>query len=179
MCGGAGSGDGSGSITPPGCVGPRLVRLRGGGRGVSIPLCCREPSSWAFHGAGLAWASPREKGWSPRPAQEHPWPPGDALPRLVSAQGLQTPFLHPCRWLVGHQASGREEQKLKEGLGVSGAALGTACPLCRRFGECSATLPSLAGCMKEMKAPVLFSLSHVLLSGRALSYLLILILQPI
>lgn len=158
MCGGAGSGDGSTSITPPRCVGPRLVLLRGGRRALSIPLCCQEPSSWAFHGAGLALPSPREKGWSLRPAQEHPWSPGDAQSWLESAQGLQMPFPCPFGRLVRHQALACEEQKLKEGLGVSKAALGAACPLCQCFGECWVTLLSSAGCMKEMKAPVLFSL---------------------
>jgi len=64
MCDGAGTGDGSTSITPPGSVGPRLVLLRGGRRELLILLCCQEPSSWAFRSAGLVSVSPQEKGWS-------------------------------------------------------------------------------------------------------------------
>ena len=87
-----------------------------------MQLCCQEPSSWAFHSAGLALVSPQVKDWSLHPAQEHPWPSGDAESLLELVQGLQTPFPHPFGRLVEQQALGREEQKLREGLRISSVA---------------------------------------------------------
>lgn len=152
MCGGAGSSDGSTSIAPCGCAGPRLVLLCGGRRELSIPLCCQELSSWAYI------SEPSGEGLEPMSS------PGASLAfwRCSASAGVcagaEIPFTCPFGRLVGHQVLGCEEEKLKEGLGVSSTALGTACPLHRCFGEYWVTLLSLAGCMKEMKTSVLFSL---------------------
>lgn len=72
----------------------------------------------------------------------------------------QTPFPHHFRRLVGHQALGHQEQKLKEGLSFSNAESGIAFPLRLCFGDHWVTLSFLTAYTKEMKVPVLFSLPH-------------------